>query len=163
MNTQHLEAFQLLEKASNILHRRITAELQEWDLSVLQFQALEFINSRSACIPSHCSYALNISTSAITRILDQLERRSLLTRERIAHDRRLVYLRLTPSGQGTLHEASEKLNERCKDVAARFPMAELNALNNALIKLSQAMETPPIAVDFRIEPAAKPARALRTG
>lgn len=163
MNTQYLEAFQILEKASDTLNRRITLELLQWDLSVVQFQTLEFIASRTASTPSHCSHALNISTSGITRVLDQLERRSLLMREKVGHDRRLMYLRLTHGGLNMLRQASEVLNDRCKDVATRFPLVELASLNNALKKLSLAMQLPPREPDLQRATAPRPLVPRRVG
>lgn len=161
MSTQHFQAFQLLEKASNTLNRRIALELVQWDLSVIQFQTLDFIASRDACIPSHCAHALSISTSGITRVLDQLEGRSLLTRDRVGHDRRLVYLNLTPSGRQIVQEANAGLSERCMDIATRFPVAELSALNSALKKLSKAMEAPARYPEAQEKAATPSLRALR--
>lgn len=163
MNTHHLEAFQLLEKASNILHCRIASQLLQWELSVVQFQTLELIVSRKTVTPSHCSHALNISTSGVTRILDQLERRSLLRREKVGHDRRLVYLRLTQSGLKMFQQASQKLNDGCKDIATRSPLAELAALNDALRKLSQAMQAPTLKTAPQQVPEPRPLKALRAG
>ena len=75
-------------------------------------------------------------SGALTRLIDQLEARALVQRERSREDRREVQLRLTDAGRETiaalLPKVVEKLNFALRDFS-RAEAAELNRLLNKLI------------------------------
>lgn len=54
---------------------------------------------------------INLSSATVTSILDRLEKRGLLTRERSTQDRRKVSLHLTSAGEDILSEAPQPLQE----------------------------------------------------
>jgi DNA-binding MarR family transcriptional regulator len=79
---------------------------------------------------------LRHDSGAVTRILDQLEARELLTRERSVDDRREVKLRLTPAGHKMVESliplVVDKLNFALRDFSAG-EVTELTRLLNKFI------------------------------
>jgi len=76
-------------------------------LAVLQ--AADRIPSASA---SALARAVHLSAGTVTGILDRLERRGLITRERTDHDRRSITIRVTESGRDTLERAPSLLQDQ---------------------------------------------------
>jgi DNA-binding MarR family transcriptional regulator len=71
-----------------------------------------------ACTPFEISKLLGIDSGLMTRMLDKLEEKGLLERNRSIDDRRVVNLTLTPKGKTISAEipaiAPEVLNHRLK-------------------------------------------------
>lgn len=59
----------------------------------------------AASTPADLAFHAGTTRSAMTALLDNLEARGLLARQRDTHDRRLVYVQLTPAGQTAANAA----------------------------------------------------------
>jgi DNA-binding MarR family transcriptional regulator len=75
----------------------------------------------------------------ITRLLDRMEKRGLITRERQSDDRRVVKTRITAKGLGTLKSLDQPVRELHKRQFQRLSAARLAALASTLeeIRLQQ--------------------------
>jgi DNA-binding MarR family transcriptional regulator len=89
--------------ASNMVTQRTMAEL---GITSQQGSILFMVASGKCVLAAELAREYGIDASAITRLIDRLEKRGLLTRVRSSEDRRAVRLALTPEGQ---------------DIAARMP------------------------------------------
>lgn len=76
----------------------------------------------------------------ITRLLDRMEKRGLITRERPSDDRRVVKTRITTKGLGLLKGLDQPVRELHKRQFQRMSVARLAALTSTLeeIRLQQA-------------------------
>lgn len=83
---------------------------------------------------------VHLSAATVSRILDRLVRDGLVTRERIAVDRRKVCLALTPSGIERFQSLPVPLQEQFVTRLSALPEQERVALLTALRKLSDLME-----------------------
>src|ERR1700689_339689 len=92
----------LLGRARASLLSGLDAELAPFDLTGMQFAALKHIGEGAARTAADLCRFMQYDTGAMTRILDRLEARSLVRRERSREDRRTVVLRLTPSGRAQI-------------------------------------------------------------
>ena len=70
--------------------------------------------------------------SDITRLLDRLERRGLVSRERPESNRRVVITRITEGGLQLLAELDAPVNESHQKLAGHMGEKRLKALNNLL-------------------------------
>ncbi len=68
-------------------------------LTLPQIRALAFVNADPACAPSQLAEYLMLSRPAVTRLLDGLVRRKLVTRHPDPDDRRRLRLSLTSAGR----------------------------------------------------------------
>ncbi|HVA58127.1 MAG TPA: MarR family transcriptional regulator [Gemmatimonadaceae bacterium] len=71
-------------------------------LTLPQLRALAFVNADPACAPSQVAEYLMLSRPAVTRLLDGLVRRKLVTRHPDPSDRRRLRLALTSAGRAHL-------------------------------------------------------------
>ena len=68
----------------------------------------------------------------MTRLLDRLEKRSFITRERQTHDRRVITTRITPEGLEILKKLDEPIDELHKKQFRHLAASKLKALAEAL-------------------------------
>lgn len=81
----------LIKHAQVALHRTIDAKMTALDLTALQWAPLMLLvydKGRTAAELSRCS---GVETSTMTRMLDPLETKELIKRERSNSDRRVIF------------------------------------------------------------------------
>jgi DNA-binding MarR family transcriptional regulator len=81
---------------SNEITQRTMAEL---GITSQQASILFMVASGKCLLAAELAREYGIDASAVTRLVDRLEKRGLLTRVRSSEDRRVVRLALTPEGQ----------------------------------------------------------------
>jgi DNA-binding MarR family transcriptional regulator len=79
-------------------------------LTLSQYGLLEPLLKRDGAGVQELAAQAGITAPTATRILDTLERRGLVTRERVEHDRRAVVVAPTRSGRATLQARYEWLH-----------------------------------------------------
>lgn len=76
----------------------------------------------------------------MTRLLDRMEKRSLITRQRQSHDRRVVKTRITPSGLEVLKGLEHPIRELHKHQFRHMPAARVKTLAGLLGEILQQSE-----------------------
>ena len=76
----------------------------------------------------------------ITRMLDKLEQRGLIRRDRHAADRRVVQIAITPAGAELLEEVTQPLRECHEKQLGHLSKAELKSLGSLLKAARRAHE-----------------------
>ena len=137
----------LLKRAHSLLVERIEPALADSELTFTQWVVMMHLRDGLAVNPTVLCAQLCHDSGALTRLLDQLEARELIQRERSREDRRSIELRLTERGRavidGVLPGVVERLNEAL-DGYARLDLTELTRLLTKLIaqlELSEAGAT----------------------
>lgn len=78
----------------------------------------------------------------ITRLLDRLEDRGLVDRERVPEDRRSVRIGITPAGQALLDELDEAVRDCHERQLGHLSPEELQTLNDLLRRARAPHEAP---------------------
>jgi MarR family 2-MHQ and catechol resistance regulon transcriptional repressor len=94
-----LDTYIKLTRAANTMMDRTNAHLSDYHLSVSQFGVLEALYHLGTLAQIELSRKLLLSTGNITTVLQHLEQRSLICRERDAKDQRVVRVSLTETGR----------------------------------------------------------------
>jgi DNA-binding MarR family transcriptional regulator len=81
-----------------------------------------------------------LSPSTVVGIIDRLEEKGLVTRQRDSKDRRLVYISITPSGEKMVADAPSLLQDTLASALVTLPRQEQVAITMALEKLVDLME-----------------------
>jgi DNA-binding MarR family transcriptional regulator len=92
----------LMGRARASLLARLDAELERFGLTAMQFAVLKHLAEGAAQTAADLCRFMHYDTGAMTRILDRLEQRGLVRRERCREDRRVVFLRIAPAGRAQL-------------------------------------------------------------
>jgi len=127
-----------LNRARNTLLMEMDAALKDLDITSQQMGILFSLMHGAAVTPFEMSKLLGIDTGLMTRMLDKLEAKGLLSRSRSLDDRRVVNLTLTKKGQevaGRMPEvAPTVLNQRLKN----FSKEEFAEFRRLLAKFANA-------------------------
>src|SRR5580698_4234281 len=92
-------AFLDLLRATDMLSRGLIAVLKTEDLSSTQYNVLRILRGAPEGLPcGEIGNRMITKDPDITRLLDRLEKRGLISRSREVKDRRTVTARITPAG-----------------------------------------------------------------
>jgi DNA-binding MarR family transcriptional regulator len=119
-------AFEVLEVVPLIM-RVIRSEMREHrsaDLSVPQFRALAYLKRNAGASLSELALYIGLTLPSMSKLVDGLLGRRLLTREIPAGDRRRVTLQLTPHGRATLQSAYASAQAQLAARLAALPEAD---------------------------------------
>lgn len=127
-----------LRRAQGAMHRDFMAAVASLDLTQKQAATLWLINSNPGVAQVAVAAALGMDRATTMAIVDRLEERHLVIRQRSSTDRRRQELYLTPAGQSALRKAKARIAKHEERFKALFTRAELEALLTALQRLQDA-------------------------
>ncbi|MCB9358259.1 MAG: MarR family transcriptional regulator [Calditrichaeota bacterium] len=99
-----LDAYIKLMRAADSVTARVTRALAPHKLTVSQFGILEALMHLGELHQNELGQKLLKSSGNITLVVDNLEKRGLITRERSTDDRRFVWVRLTREGDAYIRK-----------------------------------------------------------
>ncbi|MDX2162242.1 MAG: MarR family transcriptional regulator [bacterium] len=97
-----LDAYIKLSRAAESVFDRINARLPEYDLTTTQFAALEALYHLGTLSQVVLAAKLLKSTGNITTVLQNLEKRGLIERERRPDDQRVVQVSISERGRALI-------------------------------------------------------------
>lgn len=95
----HRAICRLLRQVMLSLMRRVDSRMQPLELTGMQWEPVLILWLGRADTVAALAHVCQVSVPSMTRMLDRLEEKGLLRRERSAVDRRIVNLHLTPKGR----------------------------------------------------------------
>jgi DNA-binding MarR family transcriptional regulator len=126
-------AFLDLLRATDMLSRGLIDVLKSEDLSPTQYNVLRILRGAPEGLP--CGEVANRMITRdpdITRLLDRLEKRGLISRSRETRDRRTVIARVTPLGLKVLGRLDEPVLETHRRQLGHLGRERLRALTELL-------------------------------
>jgi DNA-binding MarR family transcriptional regulator len=97
----------LIGRARSAMLTGLDCELEPFGLTGAQFAVLKYVADGIADTAADLCRTLHYDTGSMTRMLDRLEEKAVLRRERCTQDRRVVYLRITDIGNELLPRLRE--------------------------------------------------------
>jgi DNA-binding MarR family transcriptional regulator len=130
----------LIKRAHSRLVDHLEAVVTPSDLNFTQWVVLMYLRDGLALNASDLCTQLRYDSGALTRVIDQLESRGLVQRERSREDRRAVELRLTEAGADIVNKLVPKVVDRLNYALRDFSRAEAAQLNRLLGKLIASLD-----------------------
>lgn len=130
----------LLKRAHSALVDQIEPVIEARGLTFTQYVALMYLREGLVISASMLCAQLRHDSGALTRIVDQLEARGLVQRERSRTDRRSVLLQLTQAGRATVEDMIPEIVEQLNAALGDFSAQELGDLMRLLAKLITVLE-----------------------
>lgn len=130
----------LLRRAGKMMTSQAEAEFADRDLSLSHWVALTMVGHGLADNCAKVAKLLDHNSGATTRLVDQLEERGLIGRDRAGCDRRIVNLALTPEGERELATQTSRMVEFWNTLLADFRHDEVETLLDLLSRLTGALE-----------------------
>lgn len=117
--------------------------LPGWALSLSEIYALSLLAEHAPLSQQALGDALALEKSSVSRLVQQLERRGWVVRERDARDSRLRLLRLTEQGAGMTAEMQRLMHARHAEVFNQLAPQEQAALIEGLSALLRSLQRTP--------------------
>jgi len=117
---------------SNLITQRALAEL---GVTSQQASVLFMVASGKCLLAAELAREYGIDASAVTRLVDRLEKRGLLERVRSSEDRRAVRLALTPEGQAIAGRMPPIFQTVTDELTAGFTPEEIGFLKSMLRRI----------------------------
>ncbi len=131
-----------LERLGRILGQIGPDEVCCDELSQRQCAILRTLVAQEGARISDLAASSCITPSAMTRVLEKLERRGLVERVRGAQtDGRAALVRITAAGKRTRRQLDELMRARTAEIVKSLPAAKRTSVLDALRLLNDAMET----------------------
>ena len=142
------EVFLALVRTADHLVRGFDELFKPYKLSVTQYNVLRILRAAEAeGLPCKKIGERMITRDPdITRLLDRLEARTLITRQRDTRDRRVVAVRITPEGMQLLKELEKPVLDYHQQQLKHVDPGKLGALVD-LLEVVREANVPPIVED----------------
>jgi DNA-binding MarR family transcriptional regulator len=132
-----LRALRRIIRAVDIHSRRLFASSQ---LTGPQLVSLLTLSERGPMTAVDLGKQIHLSPSTLVGILDRLENKGLVSRQRDLKDRRRVFLSVTEKGRSLSEAAPSPLQDRLADALKQIPSAERATLAASLERIVDLME-----------------------
>jgi DNA-binding MarR family transcriptional regulator len=111
--------------------------ISERGLTTPQLICLQNLQEQGPLTTGMLAEAVALSPATVTGILDRMERRGLITRERRPEDKRRVLVAVTAAGQAAAEAAPSCLAQRLAESLERLPEDERAEIQRVIIYLAE--------------------------
>jgi DNA-binding MarR family transcriptional regulator len=126
-------AFLDLLRTADMLTRRADWVLKADDLSHTQYNVLRILRGAPQGLPcGEIASRMITRDPDVTRLLDRMEKRGLISRCRESRDRRLVLARITPTGLALVNRLDEPVQKTHREQLGHMGKDRLRALAELL-------------------------------
>ena len=127
----------LIGRARSAMLTGLDGELEPFGLTGAQFAVLKNVADGVAETAADLCRTMHYDTGSMTRMLDRLEEKAVLRRERCTEDRRVVYLRITDTGNELLPQLRAAAVHVLSRHLAGFTPEEVESLKQYLVRMIQ--------------------------
>ena len=141
MGSSEEDAFLDLLRTTDMLSRGLVQVLKSEELSPTQYNVLRILRGSPAGLPcGEVASRMITRDPDITRLLDRLEKRGLISRCRETKDRRMVMAKITPDGLKLLARLDEPVGDTHRRQLGHLGRDRLRALAELLHAARSAVE-----------------------
>jgi len=126
----------LMARISGTMRRQVERRMVDHGLTAAQWKPLWLLDRGIAGTAQELTCVTETDAGAMTRMLDRLEAKGLVERERSAADRRVVQLRLTDAGREVVRHIPFVLAEANNAALRGFSPAEFEQLKTLLKRMN---------------------------
>jgi DNA-binding MarR family transcriptional regulator len=152
----------LLHQVLGCMRRDIEARMAEHELTAAQWQPLWRLKLSPRSTSQAIARDANIDAGSMTRLLDRLEAKGLLDRERSATDRRVVNLALTRAGEAVVQHVPHVLADVNNQYLRGFSADEWRQLRSLLERMLANSPKAASAVSVPADAGARKAAQKKT-
>jgi DNA-binding MarR family transcriptional regulator len=125
----------LIGRVRSVLLSKLDGELQPFGMTGMQFAILKNLGDGSVGTSADLCRLLHYDAGSMTRLLDRLEQKGLIRRERSEDDRRVVSLRVTSAGSAVLPRLRDSTASVAQRMLTGFTALEINHLRSFLDRM----------------------------
>lgn len=124
-----------LRHSYNAVSENLQRRFDQHDITVAQWPVLYSLHHDSKNTPAELAEHLGLNRSAITRLLDRLEKKQLITRTTSSEDKRSVGVELTERGLKLVPELARISRETNNQVLSSLSTEDIRQFDETLRKI----------------------------
>ena len=129
----------LLRHSSKLITSKIESLFVSEDISFVQYVILMNLRDGLAKTSAELCQSICHDSGALTRIIDQMEKRKFLKRIRSKQDRRIITLKLTKTGKEIAESFLPRVVQLYNSLLSGFTHQEADTLINLLTRLTDKL------------------------
>ncbi|MDP1421293.1 MarR family transcriptional regulator [Peribacillus simplex] len=138
MNSSELYNLHLeIKELSSLSQELVEPLLVNYDLTSVQYRALQLIVLNESIAVKDVSNHLKIKPAAGTALIDRLERKKMIERVHSEDDRRVVFIQSTESGREAYHSINKSFAKIFSDYYSVLNEEETERLKQIVGKLTE--------------------------
>ncbi len=132
----HQEATLGVLRTADLLRRRVAEVVERYGVTVQQFNVLRILRGAGGPLPTlEIGERMVEQAPGVTRLLDRIEAKGWVARERCTEDRRQVLVSITPAGLELLARMDETVNGADADALGMLDDADTERLIELLDRI----------------------------
>lgn len=133
---ESLKAFVGIKRTDNILEKIVKKDAQQYGLNISEFAVMELLYHKGGQPINRIQERILIANSSTTYVLDKLQQKGYITRERDEHDKRSMQAVLTTEGYELIGKIFPAHSELLTSLFSNLSDEELTAFRETLKKIS---------------------------
>lgn len=135
MGERYLKSIRLLAECMQGFERFSGESVRRHGLTHAQFDIIATLGNTSGMSYKELGERTLITKGTLTGVIERLEQKGLVMRERSLDDKRSFFVRLSPAGERVFDDVFPKVVAHGKQLFAAYTEADFSALDAALAKL----------------------------
>lgn len=127
-----------ISRLASVMQDRFNKELETLDVTWPQWMVMNVLTHELAETPAHIAEQIGVDRSAVTRLVDRLEKKGLVIREHDGLDRRSIKIHITSPGKLMVKHLDEAAERHQKIFLDELQNTEHRALKGNIQKLLHA-------------------------
>ncbi|SNZ05718.1 DNA-binding transcriptional regulator, MarR family [Terribacillus aidingensis] len=140
MNTRNDELGLLLSRTYLSLKRETSRMLQQFELTPEQFSLVAELDKQDDVTQKELADVTEREQTTVTKIVDKLVKKGLVSRRHDPHDRRAIRLLITDAGRQLVCEIIPKVDEIETNAYQGFHQEDIKTLHTLIRKLHQNLQ-----------------------
>ncbi|MFP7492222.1 MarR family transcriptional regulator [Terribacillus saccharophilus] len=140
MNRTQDELGLILSRTYLSLKRETSRMLQQFDLTPEQLSLVAELTKQDNITQKELADLTEREQTTVTKIIDKLVKKGLVTRGHDPHDRRAIRLKITADGRDLVETIKPKLKEVENHAYQGFQESDIELLHNLIHKLYQNLQ-----------------------
>ena len=142
MGERYLKSVRLLAECLQGFERYSGESVRQYGLTHAQFDIIATLGNTSGMSYKELGERTLITKGTLTGVIERLEQKGLVLRERSLDDKRSYFVRLTDSGDAVFRDVFPKVVAHGKQLFDGFSDAEFDEVDGALRKLRERIHGP---------------------
>ncbi|MDQ1829915.1 MarR family winged helix-turn-helix transcriptional regulator [Massilia scottii] len=139
MGERYLRSVRLLAECLQSFERFSGESVRQCGLTHAQFDIIATLGNTQGMTYKELGEKTLITKGTLTGVIDRLEQKGLVARERSGDDKRSFYVRLTAQGEAVFQEVFPKVVEQGRQLFSSFSDADFDTIDASLGKLKQVI------------------------
>ena len=142
MNKRYLRSIRLLAECMQLFEKESSKRVRSFGFTESQFDIIATLGNTVGMSCKELGEKTLITKGTLTGVLDRLEQKGLVIRERGDEDKRHLLVKLTPEGEQTFNAIFPEVVKQGRDSFATYTEEDFLALETQLLKLKKTLQPP---------------------